>query len=247
MPDPNPGIDHSRSAGVALWRQIQKVLEGEIADGTWAPGDRIPTEFQLAERFGVNRHTVRRALSELEEKGLLRVEQGRGTFVHEHVIDYKVGSRTRFTENLGGQSRVAHGALLKQEVVAATAKVATALGLAEGAPVVRLVKTGEADGYCISVTDHYFPAERFAAIGAAFEETGSISAALARCGVSDYSRRRTRVIARMPSTGDADILRQPRTRPVLVTEALNIDADSRPVEFGITRWASDWVQIVFDH
>lgn len=240
-------IDHSRSAGVALWRQIQKVLEGEIADGTWAPGDRIPTEFQLAERFGVNRHTVRRALSELEDKGLLRVEQGRGTFVHEHVIDYKVGARTRFTENLGGQSRVAHGALLKQEVVPASAKVAKALALAEGTPVVRLVKTGEADGYCISVTDHYFPADRFAAIGAGFEETGSISAALARCGVADYERRRTRVIARMPSATDADMLRQPRTRPVLVTEAVNVDSHNQPVEFGITRWASDWVQIVFEH
>lgn len=240
-------IDHSRGAGVALWRQIQKVIEGEIADGTWSPGDRIPTEYQLAERFAVNRHTVRRALSELEEKGLLRVEQGRGTFVHEHVIDYKVGARTRFTENLGQQSRAAQGRLLSHATVSAPTKVARALGLPDGAPVVRLAKTGEADGYCISVTDHYFPADRFAGIGAAYQATGSVSAALARCGVADYERRRTRVIARMPSAADADVLRQPRNRPVLVTEALNVDADGRVVEFGITRWASDWVQIVFEN
>ncbi|MFA7429546.1 MAG: phosphonate metabolism transcriptional regulator PhnF [Rhodospirillaceae bacterium] len=239
-------IDHSRGVGVALWRQIQKVIEDEIARGTWTPGDQLPTEFQLAERFGVNRHTVRRALSELEEKGLLRVEQGRGTFVHEHVIDYAVGARTRFTENLGRQSRSAQGRMLGEDTVLASAKVAKALAVPEGSPVVRMLKTGEADGYCISVSDHFFP-PRFTGIGAVFEQTGSISACLAHFGVADYVRKSTRVIARMPSTADADTLRQPRNRPVLVTEGLNVDNDGAPVEFGITRWASDWVQVVFEH
>lgn len=240
-------IDHSRGAGVALWRQIQKVLESEIADGTWEPGARLPTEVQLAERFGVNRHTVRRALSELEDKGLLRVEQGRGTFVHEHVIDYKVGKRTRFTENLSQQSRTAVGTMLDAETMPASAKIAAALGLPEGAPVVRVGKTGEADGYIISVSDHYFPASRFPDIAERFCESLSVTVTLASYGVTDYERARTRVIARMPSAADADHLRQPRNRPVLVTEAVNVDTDGVPVEFGITRWASDWVQIVFEH
>ena len=51
----------------------------------------------LSERFGVNRHTVRRAISTLVEQGLLRVEQGRGTFVAEDVVEFVVGERTRFT------------------------------------------------------------------------------------------------------------------------------------------------------
>lgn len=240
-------IDPSRAEGVALWRQIQRVLEREIATGTWEPGARLPTEHQLAERFSVNRHTVRRALAELEERGLLRVERGRGTFVHEHVIDYKVGRRTRFTENLSHQSRAPTGRLLSADTVPAPDKVAKALGLREDGPVVRLSKVGEADGYVISVSDHYFSARRYPGIGELYAETGSITEALARLGVTDYERRYTRVIARTPSGADADILRQPRSRPVLITESLNVDPQGQPIEFGITRWSSDWVQIVFEH
>lgn len=235
-----------RVAGVALWRQIQQVLEDEITSGIHQPGDQLPTEFRLAERFGVNRHTVRRALAGLEEKGLLRVEQGRGTFVHEHVLDYRVGKRTRFTENLSRQSRTATGEMLAGDVVEADEKVAKALGLSKGRPVVRIVATGEADGRCILVADHYLPAERFKGFIDVYRTTRSITESLRRYGVEDYVRKSTRVIARLPTAGDANLLRQPRNRPVLVTESVNVDREGRPVEFGITRWASDWVQIVFE-
>lgn len=240
-------IDRSKTSGVAIWRQIQQVLEREIAEGVRQPGDRMPTENQLAARFGVNRHTVRRALAEMEDKGLLRVEQGRGTFVHEHVIDYKVGKRTRFTENLNRQSRSSGGKLLDHAVEPASAKVAQALDLPEEAPVVHLVITSAAEGRPINVSDHYFPADRFAGIGAAYAETLSVTAALERYGVTDYTRRSTRVIARMPTPAVAELLHQPRNRPILVTEGVDVDRAGRPVGFGVSRWASDWVQLVFDH
>src|SRR5580704_3210773 len=89
-----------RGAGVALWRQIEERLQAEIAGGAVMPGARLPTEHDLAARFQVNRHTVRRALAGLVQRGLVRVEQGRGAFVQEDVIDYALGKRTRFTENI---------------------------------------------------------------------------------------------------------------------------------------------------
>ena len=89
-----------RGGGVALWRQIDRTLSREIAEGSWRPGEKLPTEQALAVRFGVNRHTIRQAIQAMVQRGLLRVEQGRGTFVQEGVIDYVVGRRTRFTENM---------------------------------------------------------------------------------------------------------------------------------------------------
>ncbi|WP_293761837.1 GntR family transcriptional regulator, partial [uncultured Aquitalea sp.] len=79
-----------RGSGVAVWRQIENTLAEEIAGGRLQAGERLPTELQLAERFGVNRHTIRRAVSTLVERGLLRVEQGRGTFVQDNAIDYAI-------------------------------------------------------------------------------------------------------------------------------------------------------------
>src|SRR5260370_38138540 len=82
-----------REAGVALWRRIMRALESEIAAGTLPPGGRLPTEAQLSQRFDVNRHTVRRALEEMSRNGLVRVEQGRGSFVAEDLLDYTLGPR----------------------------------------------------------------------------------------------------------------------------------------------------------
>ena len=59
-----------RRAGVALWRQIAETLEGDIKQQVFKPGQRLPTESELAERFAVNRHTVRRGIAFLEQEGL---------------------------------------------------------------------------------------------------------------------------------------------------------------------------------
>lgn len=87
-----------RHDGVALWRQIATTLQERIGAGTYPPGKQLPTEGELSRRFAVNRHTVRRALEELSRGGLIRIEQGRGSFVAEDVIDYAVQPRTRFSE-----------------------------------------------------------------------------------------------------------------------------------------------------
>src|SRR3546814_18214382 len=72
-------------AGGALWRQIAETVEKDIRGQVYEPGQRLPTEAELAERFSVNRHTVRRGIAFLEQEGVLRVEQGRGTFVQERM------------------------------------------------------------------------------------------------------------------------------------------------------------------
>jgi GntR family phosphonate transport system transcriptional regulator len=235
----------ARRKGVSIWRQIQESLETEVIEAL-EPGDKLPTEQELAARFGVNRHTVRRALGALEEKGLVRIEQGRGTFVHERVLDYAVGKHTRFTQNLTRQSREPRGVFLGAQEVEADAKVAEALEIPVGTPVLRVTRAGHADGRPVTVADHYFPLPRFKGLEKQFEENASITESLAAMGVPDYTRKRTRILARMPSGVDADRLRQPKGRPVLITEGVNVDSEGRPVDFGVTRWASDWVQIVVE-
>ncbi len=227
-----------------MWRQISESLAGQIQSGALAEGARLPTEPQLAERFGVNRHTVRRAMSDLAERGLVRIEQGRGTFVQEHVLDYLVGRRTRFSEIVSAQNRQAGGRLLGSAREAAPGQVARDLDIAPGAQVLRLETLRELDGRPLAVGTHYFPAARFPRLVDHYLETGSITRALAGSGVADYERKVTRVTARMPEAADARLLQQPNTRPILVTESVNIDSEGRPVEFGLTRFASDRTQIV---
>src|SRR5262245_55865358 len=102
-----------RTAGMALWRIIETTLATEISAGVFKPGDRLPTEAELARRFAVNRHTLRRAMAALADAGKVRIEQGRGTFVQENVIEYPVSRRTRFSEVLTAQHYHPRGELLR--------------------------------------------------------------------------------------------------------------------------------------
>lgn len=231
---------------MALWRQIAEALEKEIAGGVREPGERLPTEQDLSSEYGVNRHTVRRALAALVEQGLIRVEQGRGAFVQEAMLDYRVRKRTRFSENVTAAQREPSGRLLRALELKAEEAVARALELRKGSPVILLETVGEADGRPISVAAHYFPKARFPDLIAAYGEAGSVTGALARYDAADYTRKVTRVTARMPRGSDARTLQQPANRPILMAESINVGADGRPVEYSVTRFASDRVQIVFE-
>jgi len=102
-----------RQDGIALWRHIVGKLKGDIASGGLKPGTQLPTEAALSVQFGVNRHTLRRALEELSRGGLVRVEHGRGAFVPEDVMEYAVEPRTRFSEWVRRHNKEPSGRVLR--------------------------------------------------------------------------------------------------------------------------------------
>lgn len=239
-------ISLARGQGLSLWRQIAERLERAIVSGQHQPGEKLPTEHQMAAEFCVNRHTVRRAVAVLEEAGLVRIEQGRGTFVQESVIDYRVKPRTRFSENVSDARQTPSGRILSVRDEAAEGAVAKALELRKGSPVWVVERAGEANGRPISIASHYYPKARFPDLARIIGETGAITATLERLGVGDYVRKTTRVTARTARMADARQLQQAPNRPILMTEGVNVDAQGRPVEYSVCRWASDRVQIVFE-
>ncbi|PHK97016.1 phosphonate metabolism transcriptional regulator PhnF [Pseudoroseomonas rhizosphaerae] len=237
----------ARGDGVALWRQIAAVLEAAIGQGELPPGARLPTEAALAAQHGVNRHTARRALDSLAQRGLIRVEQGRGSFVAEDVVDYRLGPRTRFSELIRAQRREPEGRILWAREVPAEAAVAEALHLSPGAPVLAVERLGLADGRPVVLGLHHFPLPRFAGLaGSLAGGHGSITRALADCGVADYRRAWTRLTARMPTPEEAAHLQQARARPVMVSEALTADLAGRPIDHTLSRYAAGRVQIVIE-
>lgn len=230
-----------------LWRRIERTLRGEIAAGLLGPGARLPSEPELASRFAAHRHTVRRAMAALAQRGLVRVEQGRGSFVNEDVIAYAVGRRTRVEENLLRQNRAFAGRLLSAREEVAAAEAARLLGLRGRAPRVLVVETlNEADGLPVSLVRHVLPAARFAAFPEAYRRSGSMTEALAACGVGDFARRSTRISTRLPTAEEAKLLRQPPALPVLVSESVEAEADGRAFKLGTARFAGERVHLVLD-
>jgi len=232
-----------RDDGPPLWRQIETRLRGEIGR-TYPPGSRLPSEADLSRRFGVNRHTLRRAIDELSRGGLVRVEHGRGAFVPEDVLDYVVEPRTRFSEWVRRHNKEPSGRILRLAEEPADAAAAAALGIEEGTPIVLLERLGLADGRPVSLGTHHF-APRLLGLKDALADMG-ITAALRAVGVEDYVRQVTRVTARMPTATEAELLRTARSRPLLVTENINVNRAGAVVEFGVSRYPTPRVQIVFE-
>lgn len=234
----------ARGRGMTVWRQIAETLGADLKAGRLKPGDRLPTELELAERFMVNRHTVRRAVAALAEQGILRIEQGRGTFVNDNTIDYVLGRRTRFSANLLAQGREPGHRLISAERATVSGSIATDLRLRDGAAVTRVETLAIADGAPMCYGVHEFPLPRFAGIDEAYRRLGSLTAALEEFGVSDYTRKVTRILARLPSPREAEFLEQTASRPVLQAEAVNVDAKGKPTHHSLAVFAGDRVQMI---
>src|ERR1041384_4917934 len=123
------------ASGVALWRQVADGIERDIADGRFAAGEKLPGEVEIAETYRVNRHTVRRALAALAERGLVRAERGSGTYVEAPRIAYPLRSRTRFSEIVGAGGREPRGQLIEASEQTASREIARELALKTGAPL----------------------------------------------------------------------------------------------------------------
>ncbi|MFP4305412.1 phosphonate metabolism transcriptional regulator PhnF [Rhodosalinus sp.] len=226
-----------------LWTAIETALTEDIAEGRYSSGDRLPSEAALAARFGVNRHTVRRALASLAEAGLVHSRRGAGVYVQHAATDYPIGRRVRFHRNLEAAGRLPAREIALLETRSADAAEARALELAAGDPVLVCDGRSLADGQPIALFRSVFPQARLPGLAEALHEVSSVTAALARVGVPDYTRRSTRISARPATATQAVQLRIAEGAPLLRTVAVNADAQGRPVEFGTTWFAGDRVTL----
>lgn len=236
-----------RGVGVALWRQIADGIRAGLAQGLAGEDGRLPPETELAQRFGVNRHTVRAAIAALAHEGVLQSRQGRGTYVRRQKrLVYPIGERTRFSAGLEGQARERQSEVLANARESATPDVAAALGIPPGEETIRIEVLGRADGVPVSRATLWFHAARLPQIAEIMAETGSVTDALARFGLADYRRASTAVEARHVDEADMRDLRLLPGAIVLVTRAVNVDPLGKPLQFSLTRFPADRVELVLE-
>ncbi|HVK41999.1 MAG TPA: phosphonate metabolism transcriptional regulator PhnF [Phenylobacterium sp.] len=227
-----------------LWREISQTLERQILARELTPGDKLPTEFELSRQFMVNRHTVRRALSDLQDKGIVESTQGRGSFVRRPSAPMRLQRRPRFTENVRRRGREPRTETIKLVVKGADSRIAQALGLRAGHQVIFLERRRFIDDEPTGLSQHYFSHERFPTFIEMYRARGTITQTLIDSGVPDYTRRRTAISARLPTAQEAELLHVPRHIPLMVHRYLNVDGLGRPLEFGISRSTNE-VEIDF--
>jgi len=234
-------------SGYSAWRLIAEELRSEIVSGARVPGAKLPSEGELAERFGVHRNTVRQAVATLAAEHLVVSRRGSGNFVAEHtVLVHRIGARTRLSDSLGRRGRAA-GRLLESAVEPVPpAEIAERLALGGGAGL-RLETVLAVDGRPLSRATHWFAADRVPGLAERFSATGSITAALRAVGIDDYMRAATSVGARHATAAEAADLGLPAGSVVLVTRSLDTLPDGTPLQVGITRFVADHVELDIGH
>lgn len=234
-------------SGYSTWRLIAEELRREIISGTQAPGAKLPSEGELAERFGVHRNTVRQAVAALAAEHLVVSRRGSGTFVAEHtVFVHRIGARTRFSDSLGRRgSRV--GRVLESAVEPEPpAQIGERLALG-GQPALRLETVQSIDGRPITRATHWFAAGRVPGLADHVRATSSMTAALRAVGIDDYVRAATTVSARHATAAEAADLELPAGSVVLVTRSLDVLTDGTPLQVGLTRFVADRVELDIGH
>lgn len=230
----------------ALWREISETLASEIARGHFPVGGKLPTEAGLSARFGVNRHTVRHALADLAGRGLVHARRGAGVFVTGRTTDYPLGRRVRFHQAVEASGQVPSRRLTRVETRRGDSDEVQALHLTPGAEVHVVEGVSMADGQPIAVFRSVFPAARFPDLPQAMARHLSITAALAACGLPDYTRASTRLTAKLARATMALQLRLPEGAPLLRAVAVNVDGAGAPVEFGTTWFAGERVSLTVE-
>ncbi|MEJ8561756.1 phosphonate metabolism transcriptional regulator PhnF [Yoonia sp. GPGPB17] len=229
-----------------IWKAIAAALRGDLAEGRYAPGDKLPTEAALAERFGVNRHTVRHGIAALVDEGLIRTRRGAGAFVAATPTDYPIGKRVRFHQNLIAAGRRPDKRVLQIEERAATDGEASALNIAKGDTICAYHGLSLADGQPIAVFESLFPILRLAEIAQALEDTSSVTEALRAVGVHDYTRASTRLTATRATATQALHLQIAQGDPLIRSSGVNVDEAYHPVEYGRTWFAGDRVTLTLE-
>jgi GntR family phosphonate transport system transcriptional regulator len=235
------------AAGIALWRHVADELEQAIFQGAYDRSQKLPSENEIAIRFGCNRHTVRRAIAEMAARGLVRAERGSGTYLQQPRIAYPISRRTRFSENVGGAGSRSGGRLLNHATEPAPPDVASHLDVAPDTAVVRLDLVRTASGTPVCVASTWFAPRLGPRIAAFYRQTRSITRTLERCGVADYQRRWSRIGAGFADAHDARQLGLTPNRPLLLVESLDVALDGQPLLATKARFAADRITLTIDH
>lgn len=223
-------IDMERSGPIPLYHQVAVRIERAIVDGTIQPGARIDNEIALGERLGLSRPTIRRAIQELVDKGLVVRRRGIGTqVVHGGGVSRKV-ELTSLYEDLSASGRKPGTTLLSHHVVEADETVADRLGVSEGAPVLHLRRLRTADDVPLAVLENFLPTE-FIDLSADDLASHGLYQVMRTRGVSIRVAHQ-RIGARAASSDEATLLELDKRGPVLTMDRVAYDDSARAVEYG---------------
>jgi DNA-binding GntR family transcriptional regulator len=234
-------VDLDRSSPVPLYFQVSRQIEAAIERGDLEPGDRLENEIRLADRWGLSRPTMRRAIEELVDKGLLVRRRGIGTQVVHGRVKRKAELTSLF-DDLSRSGQKPSTELLVHEREPAGESVAELLGVPAGTEVVRLERLRRSGGEPLAVMRNWLPVD--VAGGFSTEQLTSRGLYELIRGTGVHLRVASqRIGARGASLAEAKLLGLRKGAPVLTMERTTYDGSGRAVELGSHAYVAETYSI----
>jgi GntR family transcriptional regulator len=220
-----------KDSTLPYYQQLKEILRADIEQRDLRPGDRLPGDHELCERYGVSRPVVRQALSELQYEGVLRRVKGRGTFVVPQLTSQRlVQSLTGLYDDVTALGRTLHSDVRTLKVTAAGADVAARLEIPMGTAVVEIERLRFVDDEPWVYTVSHVPAALAPDLVDQDLREQSLYGLLERRYGLRLVRSHRAVEAHAASTALARDLGLPRHGPVLKLTNVSYGDDNRPVE-----------------
>lgn len=233
-------------AGRPAWRQIAEWLKSEISSGRLAPGDRLPSEVDLAAALGVSRMTLRAGLAPLERSGLVRREHGRkgGTFIAQPKLACDLTNVAGLSKRLRRVGVRATAQVLTARSVGAPCSVAGALGIDEGDEVAELVRIRSARDEPFVLERSFLPVSLFPGF---LEQR--LDGSLYELLTGTYGRSPVRAFEALESVqaleAEADLLGVEVDSPLLLVERVSYESTGTAIEYGRDLYRGDRARLTF--
>jgi DNA-binding GntR family transcriptional regulator len=225
-----------RRSPIPLYFQLSQQLEEAISTGVLKPGDRIDTEVEIAERFGLSRPTVRQAIQELVSKGMLVRRRGIGTQVVHSQLRRPV-ELTSLYDDLALAKHRPTTRVLDLRIVRAESPVAEGLNLVEGTDVLYVERLRLAGDAPLAIMRNWLPKDIADLDAAALESTG-LYELLRRAGVHMRVANQ-RIGARAATSAEGRLLGVRAGSPLLTMERTTFDDSGRAFEYASHTYRSD--------
>lgn len=222
------------------YQRLADELRNEVIQGAWRPGDRLPSENELAQQYNIAAGTVRQALRQLVEEGLLERFHGKGTFVRRPSFDASLFRFFRF-RGANGETQIPESRILQLKQTSAPGLVSSKLKLPDNAKVIFISRLRLLSDVPVLVEEIWLPANTFKPLlSLNVADFGPLLYPLydLRCGVV-VARAEEDLTAEKANSATAKILRLDKSDPVIVVDRLAKGYDHEPLEWRRTRGRAD--------
>lgn len=237
---------HDERGMIPLYHQLRRMIQEKIENEELKPGDRLPSEREIAEEYGISRMTVRQGITELVRMGLLYRRQGKGTFVAEPKIEQGMVNLTSFTEDMTSRGLVPGARVIDVRCVQATKKMASVLKLGVDRRVIRIERLRLANGEPMALETSHVPYQVAPSLANEDLNAQSLYVLLeTRFGVRLATARQT-IEPVLANEYEAGLLGVEQGSPLLLIERVTFASSGEPVELAKAVYRGDRYKFYVD-